>query len=150
IRVADRDSPLFLHYDHAEIGDAPLGHIVENRVLRRALLHRVAELPRLRHLAPAEARGAARRPAGVAVALAPGAQGVEEGRAALLVAAAGKRSPLRRAAGIGPLAWSYPQTGIVCTVHHERPHLGIAVEHFLPAGPFAILPMTGDRSSIVW
>ncbi len=48
------------------------------------------------------------------------------------------------------MEWSYPQTGIVCTVHHERPHLGIAVEHFLPAGPFAILPMTGDRSSIVW
>jgi 2-octaprenyl-6-methoxyphenol hydroxylase len=150
IRVADRDSPLFLHYDHAELGDEPLGYIVENRVLRRALLQRVAELPSLRHLAPAEALEVVRRPAGVSVTLAPGEHGVERVTGALLAAADGKRSPLRMAAGIKTLAWSYPQTGIVCTVHHERPHLGVAVEHFLPAGPFAILPMTGDRSSIVW
>jgi 2-octaprenyl-6-methoxyphenol hydroxylase len=57
---------------------------------------------------------------------------------------------LRRAAGIRAVEWPYDQTGIVTTVAHERPHAGIAVEHFLPAGPFAILPMTGDRSSIVW
>jgi len=57
---------------------------------------------------------------------------------------------LRRAAGIGTVEWRYRQTGIVTTVRHEHPHLGIAVEHFLPAGPFAILPMTGNRSSIVW
>jgi 2-octaprenyl-6-methoxyphenol hydroxylase len=57
---------------------------------------------------------------------------------------------LRRAAGIRTLEWRYLQTGIVATVRHERPHHGIAVEHFLPAGPFAILPMTGNRSSIVW
>ena len=59
-------------------------------------------------------------------------------------------SPLRRAAGIRTLEWRYPQTAIVTTVQHARPHAGIAVEHFLPAGPFAILPMTGNRSSIVW
>jgi 2-octaprenyl-6-methoxyphenol hydroxylase len=57
---------------------------------------------------------------------------------------------LRRAAGIRTVEWQYRQTGIVTTVRHERPHRGIAVEHFLPAGPFAILPMTGNRSSIVW
>ena len=68
----------------------------------------------------------------------------------LVAAADGKDSPLRRAAGIRAIEWRYPQTGIVTTVAHERPHRGIAVEHFLPAGPFAILPMTGDRSSIVW
>jgi 2-octaprenyl-6-methoxyphenol hydroxylase len=146
IRVADRDSPLFLHYHHGEIGADPLGYIVENRVLRRALLARVAELPTLRHLAPAGATGAERKAGGVTVTLANGG-GV---RGALLVAADGALSPLRRAAGIRTVEWSYPQTGIVCTVWHERPHLGIAVEHFLPAGPFAILPMTGDRSSIVW
>ena len=48
------------------------------------------------------------------------------------------------------IGWSYPQTGIVATVAHERPHNGVAYEHFLPAGPFAILPMTGNRSSLVW
>jgi 2-octaprenyl-6-methoxyphenol hydroxylase len=146
IRVADRDSPLFLHYHHSEIGPDPLGYIVENRVLRRALLARVGELPNLRHLAPAEAAGAERKSGGVTVTLAAG--GSIGG--ALLVAADGALSPLRRAAGIRTVEWRYPQTSIVCTVGHERPHLGIAVEHFLPAGPFAILPMTGDRSSIVW
>src|SRR5438874_10882375 len=68
----------------------------------------------------------------------------------LVAAADGQNSPLRRAAGIRTVEWRYRQTGIVTTVAHERPHRGIAVEHFLPAGPFAILPMTGNRSSIVW
>jgi len=57
---------------------------------------------------------------------------------------------LRRAAGIRTIEWRYRQTAIVTTVRHERPHAGIAVEHFLPSGPFAVLPMTGNRSSIVW
>ena len=146
IRVADGASPLFLHYDHAELGEDPLGWIVENRALRRALFARLAELPTLRHLAPATVERAERGPGAVTVVL-------EDGRlvrGALLIAADGRLSPLRRAAGIKTVEWSYPQIGIVCTVRHERPHLGIAVEHFLPAGPFAILPMTGDRSSIVW
>jgi 2-octaprenyl-6-methoxyphenol hydroxylase len=79
----------------------------------------------------------------------------------LVAAADGQNSPLRRAAGIRTVEWRYRQTGIVTTVAHERPHGGIAVEHFLPAGPFAILPMTDEpsadaahagrgRSSIVW
>jgi 2-octaprenyl-6-methoxyphenol hydroxylase len=67
-----------------------------------------------------------------------------------VAAADGKDSPLRQAAGIRTVEWRYRQVGIVTTVAHERPHAGIAIEHFLPAGPFAILPMTGNRSSIVW
>ena len=70
--------------------------------------------------------------------------------ARLVAAADGAASPLRQAAGIRTIEWRYPQTAIVTTVRHQRPHAGIAVEHFLPAGPFAILPMTGNRSSIVW
>ena len=94
--------------------------------------------------------------AALSVRLADGAQL----RTRLVAAADGQNSPLRRAAGIGTVEWRYRQTGIVTTVRHERPHGGIAVEHFLPAGPFAILPMTDDirgaaytrraRSSIVW
>ena len=70
--------------------------------------------------------------------------------AALLVAADGIRSKLRALAGIKTVTWSYPQTAMVATVRHERPHGGIAVEHFLPGGPFAILPLKGNRSSLVW
>jgi 2-octaprenyl-6-methoxyphenol hydroxylase len=70
--------------------------------------------------------------------------------ALLLVAADGKRSRLRDRAGIKCVGWSYPQIGIVTTVEHTKPHQGRAVQHFLPAGPFAILPLKGDRSSIVW
>ncbi len=69
---------------------------------------------------------------------------------ALLVAADGKRSRLRDQAGIKCVGWSSPQIGIVTTVAHERPHHGKAMQHFLPSGPFAILPLTGNRSSIVW
>ena len=68
----------------------------------------------------------------------------------LAIAADGRQSALRELAGIDVVRWSYPQTGIVCAVTHEAPHHGIAHEHFLPSGPFAILPMTRNRSSIVW
>lgn len=71
-------------------------------------------------------------------------------RASLLVAADGKKSHLRDRAGIKCIGWSYAQMGIVATVAHERAHKGRAVQHFLPAGPFAILPLKGNRSSIVW
>ena len=146
IRVADGGSPLFLHYDHHDIGDQPLGYIVENRVLRRALMARAAQLPSLQHLAPVAVERVARD---LSVAVAHLADG-RRIRGALVAACDGRGSPLRRAAGIETLEWTYPQISIVCTVRHERPHRGVAVEHFLPAGPFAILPMTENRSSIVW
>jgi 2-octaprenyl-6-methoxyphenol hydroxylase len=71
-------------------------------------------------------------------------------KAKLLVAADGVRSKLRELAGIGTVRWEYDQSGIVTTIAHERPHEGRAEEHFLPSGPFAILPLTGNRSSLVW
>ncbi|HUZ72536.1 MAG TPA: UbiH/UbiF/VisC/COQ6 family ubiquinone biosynthesis hydroxylase [Stellaceae bacterium] len=146
IRVADGESRLHVHYDHRLAGDHPLGFIVENRVLRRALLGHIATLPALRHLAPLAVRGVAYGADFAEAELGDG----RRIRAALVAAADGRTSPLRAAAGIPALSWSYPQTGIVCTVRHAEPHRGIAIEHFLPAGPFAILPMTGRRSSIVW
>jgi len=147
IRVADDGSPLFLHYDHRELGgNIPLGYIVENRVLRRALFDRAATLPSLRLFAPRAVASMEASEGGATVTLADGLRLSTR----LVAAADGQNSPLRRAAGIRTVEWRYRQTGIVTTVAHERPHRGIAVEHFLPAGPFAILPMTGNRSSIVW
>ena len=146
IRVSDGDAPLFLHYDHETVGSDPLGYIVENRSIRNALLERAAALATLRHLAPASVEALEPAGSGVEARLADG----RCVRARLAVAADGANSGLRAAAGIETVRWSYEQTGIVCTVLHERPHRGIAHERFLPAGPFAILPMTGDRSSLVW
>jgi 2-octaprenyl-6-methoxyphenol hydroxylase len=146
IRVADDGSPLFLHYDHRDVGEDPLGYIVENRVLRRALMERARSLPSLAHLAPATVVSVERGSASVRATLADGR--VFKGE--LVAACDGRQSPLRHEAGIMTVAWDYPQRSIVCTVEHALPHRGVAVEHFLPAGPFAILPMTGNRSSIVW
>jgi 2-octaprenyl-6-methoxyphenol hydroxylase len=146
IRVTDKDSPLFLHYDHRAVGDAPLGWIVENRVLRRALYDRMQELVGLIALAPATLDRADRNAGHVDLALTDG----RLIRARLVVAADGRDSALRRAAGIQTLRTDYRQQAISGTVEHTASHRGIAVEHFLPSGPFAILPMTGNRSSIVW
>ena len=148
IRVVDGDSLLFLHYDHRDVGKEPFGHIVENRHIRGALMTALAELPTgaLTWFAPAAMAGLERDSAGVRATL-------EDGRtiaARLVIVAEGRNSATREAAGIGVLTWRYPQTGIVCTVAHEKPHRGVAIERFLPAGPFAILPMTGNRSSLVW
>src|SRR5690606_15427225 len=68
----------------------------------------------------------------------------------LVIAADGKFSKIREMAGIKTDAKSYKQTGIVCTIKHEIPHQGLAVEKFMPAGPFAVLPMLGNKSSLVW
>jgi 2-octaprenyl-6-methoxyphenol hydroxylase len=151
IRVADQGSSLFLHYDHTDLGDDPLGFIVENRALRRALFRRLEDLPDLVHLTPASVDRLETGPNAVVAHLDDGRQV----KARLAVAADGKNSRLREQAGIKTLGWHYAQHAITGTVVHEEPHHGVAVEHFLPAGPFAILPMTDDaegrhRSSIVW
>ena len=146
IRVSDADSPLFLHYDFQDAGDRPLGFIVENRVMRTVLFDCVGGLAGAHVVG---GRTVATLDCGPVWATATLDDGTRL-RARLAVAADGRNSTLRTAAGIDVTTWRYPQTGIVCTVGHERPHRGIAQERFLPAGPFAILPMTGSRSSIVW
>jgi 2-octaprenyl-6-methoxyphenol hydroxylase len=135
-----------LHFDAAEVGAVSLGHIAENRHIRAALYAAVADTKNLELLAPA-AVDTVTVEAGSAVARLSGG---EEIKAALAIAADGRDSPLRAQAGIATIGWSYRQTGIVATVAHEKPHHGVAYEHFLPSGPFAILPMTGNRSSLVW
>lgn len=136
----------FLHFDHRDIGTEPLGNLIENRHYRIALQAMLDETPALTLIAPQRVVKA--EPGNAATTLTLG-----DGRkieAALCIAAEGRTSPLRDAAGIKVIGWSYPQTGIVATIAHERDHNGVAHELFLPSGPFAILPMTGKRSSIVW
>ncbi|MFL5059360.1 MAG: ubiquinone biosynthesis hydroxylase [Xanthobacteraceae bacterium] len=143
-RLGDAVRPVFLTFEGEIRPGEPFAHMVENRDLTAALL------------AKARAEGVDLRATAVA--------GCDVGRdhvearladgarfdARLIVAADGARSSLRERAGISMVGWSYGQTAIVTTVAHERDHHGRADEHFLPAGPFAILPLKGNRSSIVW
>lgn len=139
-------SPFSLHFDAQEVGADSLGHIAENRHIRSALYAAIAAEKNITLIAPALIAALTTGPGHTVAALSDGT----EFQAALAVAADGRESRLRDQMGIGVIGWSYPQTGIVATVHHAKPHQGVAYEHFLPSGPFAILPMTGDRSSLVW
>jgi 2-octaprenyl-6-methoxyphenol hydroxylase len=143
-RLEDATRPVFLTFaGHVEPGE-PFAHMVENRMLIDELVIR-AEAAGI-DLRPTFVTTYASRPDGISVTLGDGSV-IEAG---LLVAADGARSRLRERAGIATHGWDYDQSGIVVTVGHERDHEGRAEEHFLPAGPFAILPLTGRRSSLVW
>jgi 2-octaprenyl-6-methoxyphenol hydroxylase len=143
-KVDDAMRPTFLTFDGEVSPGEPFAHMIENAPLIAALVDK------------AKAEGVALRPCAVAshqadlhkvtAQLADGTSMVTR----LLVAADGARSKIRERAGIASHGWDYEQSGIVTTVTHERDHHGRAEEHFLPAGPFAILPLTGRRSSIVW
>lgn len=158
IRIVDGHSPLWLHFDHAEAEAGndphrPMGYIVENRYLRRALLDEVAANPHIDFRVGNAFDTYKISDQHVSVTLRSG--GTLTGR--LLVGADGKNSPTRSAAGIVSRHVDYGQAAIVCTVWHEQPHNGVAIERFLPAGPFAILPMgkveedaPGHHSSLVW
>lgn len=143
-RLEDATRPVFLTFGgHVEPGE-PFAHMVENRHLIDALVKRAEACGidlRATAVTSYDAHGD-----GIDVTLADGSTI----SASLLIAADGARSKLRERAGIATNGWDYDQSGIVVTVGHERDHHGRAEEHFLPAGPFAILPLSGKRSSLVW
>jgi 2-octaprenyl-6-methoxyphenol hydroxylase len=138
--------PVQIGYDNAVDGGEPATWIVPNAALLAALETRARARPGMTRAAGRSAVGLEAGHHDVGVRFDDG----EVRRATLVVAADGRRSTLREAAGIKIVGWNYDQTGIVTTVAHERPHGGTAVQHFLPAGPFAILPLTGNRSCITW
>ena len=143
-KLEDATRPVFLTFGgHVEPGE-PFAHMVENRDLIDALVRR-AEASGIDLRATAVTSFDARSD-GISVTLGDGSVIA----AGLLVGADGARSKLRERAGIATHGWDYNQSGIVATVSHERDHQGRAEEHFLPAGPFASLPLTGKRSSLVW
>jgi 2-octaprenyl-6-methoxyphenol hydroxylase len=141
--------PSFLRFDSAEISDAsdgePLGYMVENRHIRAGLAQAITDQG-------LDVRASVKV---VDIAVTPGAARVtlSDGTvlsAPLLVGAEGRGSVVRKAARIGVVGWDYPQTGVVATVAMDEDHGGVAHEYFLPSGPFAILPLTGKRASLVW
>jgi len=144
-RTRDVVRPVFLTFDGRAEGGEPFAHMVMNAALVGELARAASEVgasiiapDRVTNFRTEEGEVVARLASGGTIA------------ARLLVAADGVRSALRGLAGIGTAATAYGQSGIVVTVSHDRPHGGRAEEHFLPGGPFAILPLPGNRSSLVW
>ena len=146
IFVVDGYSKSSVHYDHAQIGDLPFGYIVPNATLRSALINKVESQ---KNLSISYETSAENISYGEHEAMASLTNG-EELAAKLIIAADGRFSKTRLNAKINHRIIDYNQTAIVCTIEHSKPHNGWAVERFLPAGPFAVLPMTDNRSSIVW
>lgn len=142
-------SPAFLRFDAEEIGGRtggePLGYMVENRRIRTALAEAVTQAG-IEVRAPASVAGVEVDPGKATVTLADGSRLI----APLVVGAEGRGSTVRRAAGIDTLGWGYGQSGVVATVRLGRDHGNVAHEYFLPSGPFAILPLTEQRASLVW
>jgi 2-octaprenyl-6-methoxyphenol hydroxylase len=144
-KLSDVLRPVYLSFAGEVAPGEPFAHMVENAPLIEALVARARalDIPLLPHgVADFERPNAAR----IDARLTDGS----DYTARLLVAADGARSRLREQAGIAKVGWDYPQSAIVTTVAHERDHGGRAQEHFLPAGPFAILPLRNNRSSLVW
>jgi 2-octaprenyl-6-methoxyphenol hydroxylase len=153
IRVADGNSPFYLHFASETDGHGePFGWIIENSLMRKALFANVLRLKKqVRHIAPAEIKEFINDKSSVGVRLKDGTIIT----APLMIGADGRQSATREWLGIGVKKTDYHQTAIVCNVAHELDHENVAVEHFRAAGPFAVLPMTpgekGEyRSSVVW
>ncbi|MCI4663871.1 MAG: FAD-dependent monooxygenase [Neomegalonema sp.] len=154
-RPGERASELNLHFDADEMGPAGYGHMVEDRFVRRALLEAARAAPGVRYLdsAPAELEDPDRtvgrvRPTEIRPVLR-----LADGRrieADLVVGCDGRRSRVAEAIGAVRIRGDYDQIGLVCAIEHQKPHGGVAHELFLPSGPFAILPLTGNRCSLVW
>jgi len=138
--------PALLHFGEEDHAGEASAYMVENRHLYAALLDAARASPSIRLEGNTRIGAYTFGPGLARVTTADG----EEAKASLLIAADGRASPARKAAGIDTYGWSYDQSGIVTTVAHEHPHHGRAEEHFLPSGPFAILPLTQNRSSLVW
>ncbi|PTX57698.1 2-octaprenyl-6-methoxyphenol hydroxylase [Litoreibacter ponti] len=145
-RAGEGPAPFWMHFDHAEIEEGPMGFLVEDRHLRRAFLDAIASSERITHLTPETVVAQTTDASRAAVQLASG----QTLRARLLVGCDGRRSGVAERAGIGRSSKDYQQTAVVAAIGHEKPHGGVAHQFFMPAGPLAILPLTGNRSSIVW
>ncbi|WP_089948050.1 UbiH/UbiF/VisC/COQ6 family ubiquinone biosynthesis hydroxylase [Litoreibacter albidus] len=145
-RAGEGPSPFWMHFDHAEIEEGPMGYMVEDRHLRRAFLAKIASDTRIKHVTPDTVVAQSVDHTGARISLASG----KTIRARLLVGCDGRRSGVAERAGITRSFKDYGQTALVAAIGHALPHNGIAHQFFMPAGPLAILPLTGSRSSIVW
>ncbi|MGB0799813.1 MAG: FAD-dependent oxidoreductase, partial [Planktomarina sp.] len=138
-------SPLMMHFDHRDLAQGPMGYMVEDRHIRQELLCAV-ESSSITHLTETSVIAQTVTNGAVQVELSSG----QRLNAHLLVGADGRKSGTATRAGIQRTERAYDQTSLVCAIAHEHPHNGVAHQYFMPSGPLAILPLTGNRSSIVW
>ncbi len=135
-----------LHFDHTEIEEGPMGHMLEDRFLRRAMIEALQADERITLMTGTRVTAQSVSADGAEITLDTG----QTLRTQLLVGADGRQSGTATRAGIKRTGWGYDQTALVCAVEHEQPHNGIAYQFFMPPGPLAILPLPENRSSIVW
>ncbi|MEM7060873.1 MAG: FAD-dependent monooxygenase [Pseudomonadota bacterium] len=149
IVVADQTAgpvaPAGLHFDPAETDQLQLGWILEDRFLRGALLRALNDAG-VEQIAPADVEAVTPGPAHAEISL----HGRGSIYGSVVVACDGRRSAIARAQGVQYLSWAYGQTGLVSAIEHTKPHHGIAHQSFFAGGPFAVLPLQGNRSAIVW
>ncbi len=146
IRVVDGYSRALVHYDHEKADGEPFGHIVPNTHILPTLLAFVEKQEGLAVHFETELLGVNTDEGGVTAMLSGG----RTCRASLLLAADGRFSKTREMLGLKAKVLTYGQTAMVSVIRHTMPHHGVALERFLPAGPFAVLPMQGGRSGVVW
>ncbi len=145
-RAGEGAAPWMMHFDHAEIEEGPMGFLVEDRHLRGAFLAAMDNHDLITQIDGARVVAQSTSADGVSVTLDNG----DTVAGHLLIGSDGRSSGTAERAGIKRIGWGYDQTAVVCAVEHVKPHDGIAHQFFMPSGPLAILPLTGNRSSIVW
>ncbi|MBA3920889.1 MAG: FAD-dependent monooxygenase, partial [Nostocaceae cyanobacterium] len=149
IRLSDSDYPGVVQFHPTDLGTEDLGYVAEHQALLQPLQEFLQECPNVKYLCPAEVVKTEYLPDGVAIDIKIGEE-IQTIRSLLLVAADGSRSRIREAAGINTRGWQYWQSCIVAFVKPEKSHNNIAYEKFHASGPFAILPLPGNRCRIVW
>ncbi len=145
-KVSEGPSPLLLEFDHAELDEGPVGFMLEDRHLRHALMENLAACGNVSQFNGQEVVAHNATDGGVSATLSNGT--TIEG--SVLIGADGQRSAVARREGISYVGWPYGQTSLVCAIGHELPHGGTAHQFFMPSGPLALLPLPGNRTSIVW
>ena len=138
-------SPFMMHFGQNDFSDGPMGFVVEDRHLRQSLIESLIQSD-IKYFSETTILKQTLNNSAVTVDLDNG----KTLTAAVLVGADGRNSKTARAAKINRTGWNYEQSSLVCAIKHEKPHNGIAYQHFLPTGPLAILPLTGNCSGIVW
>ncbi|WP_343080215.1 FAD-dependent monooxygenase [Ostreiculturibacter nitratireducens] len=145
-RPGEGPAPFFLDFDAAEIEEGPMGYMLEDRFLYAAFLDAMEAETGITLVPRTTVTGQEPGPATISVTLSDGRS--LSGR--VLAGCDGRQSGTAQRAGISRSGWGYGQIAVVCAVDHERPHEGTAQQFFMPTGPLAILPLPGNRSSIVW